>query len=149
MTDLLVRTIAKEVGVRALACVTTELVSDAVRRHDAMPVATAALGYGLTAAALLGGLLKVQQRVALKVQGDGPLVVREKFFEATPLTLAQALDEMELVGHDFFLFIDDATGQPCVCYRRRGWTYGIIRLNDTVKGWQGDSQGQAALEATV
>ena len=73
MTDLLVRTIAKEVGVRALACVTTELVSDAVRRHDAMPVATAALGYGLTAAALLGGLLKVQQRVALKVQGDGPL----------------------------------------------------------------------------
>ncbi len=73
MTDHLVRAIAKDVGVRALACVTTELVSDAVKRHAAMPVAIAALGYGLTAAALLGGLLKVQQRVALKVQGDGPL----------------------------------------------------------------------------
>ena len=73
MTDHLVRAIAKDVGVRALACVTTELVSDAVQRHATMPVAIAALGYGLTAAALLGGLLKVQQRVALKVQGDGPL----------------------------------------------------------------------------
>jgi len=73
VTDHLVRVIAKEPGVRALACVTTSLVRDAVRRHAATPVAAAALGYGLTAAALLGGLLKVQQRVALKVQGDGPL----------------------------------------------------------------------------
>ena len=44
MTDQLVRAIAKDVGVRALACVTTELVSDAVKRHAAMPVAIAALG---------------------------------------------------------------------------------------------------------
>ena len=81
--------------------------------------------------------------------GDSPVLVRQKMHEAVPMTVDQALYQMELVGHDFFLFIDDATGQPCVCYRRRGWTYGIIRLNDTVKGWQGDSQGQAALEATV
>jgi molecular chaperone Hsp33 len=73
VTDHLVRAIAKEAGVRALACVTTDVARDAARRHGAEPVAAAALGYGLTAAALLGGLLKVQQRVALKVQGDGPL----------------------------------------------------------------------------
>jgi hypothetical protein len=38
------------------------------------------------------------------------------------------LYEMELVGHDFFLFVDEATGTPSVVYRRRGWSYGVIRL---------------------
>ncbi|MFT8394686.1 ribosome hibernation-promoting factor, HPF/YfiA family [Propionibacterium sp.] len=64
----------------------------------------------------------------LKVQGEGPLVVREKTFETTPLTLAQALDEMELVGHDFFLFQDAATGKPSVVYRRKAYNYGVISL---------------------
>lgn len=63
------------------------------------------------------------------VTGDGPLVVREKEFEATPLTLAQALDEMELVGHDFFLYQDSASGRPAVVYRRRAYNYGVIYLN--------------------
>jgi ribosomal subunit interface protein len=48
----------------------------------------------------------------LEIQGDGPMVVREKLFWSAPLTLAQALDEMELVGHDFFLFQDADTGRP-------------------------------------
>ena len=65
----------------------------------------------------------------LEVQGDGPLVVREKFFEATPLTLAQALDQMELVGHDFFLYVDAESGAPSVAYRRRAYDYGVIHLN--------------------
>ncbi len=73
MSDYLVRILAKEAGVRGLACVTTTLVQDAAARHTASPVATAALGHGLTAAALLGALLKIQQRVAIKVEGDGPL----------------------------------------------------------------------------
>ena len=73
MTNHIVRVIAREAGLRGLACVTTELVTEAARRHAATPVAVAALGYGLTAAALLGALLKVQQRVAIKVHGDGPL----------------------------------------------------------------------------
>ena len=64
----------------------------------------------------------------LTVQGDGPLVVREKTFATSPLTLAQALDEMELVGHDFFLFQDAATGQPSVVYRRKAYNYGVIHL---------------------
>lgn len=73
MTDIIVRAIAKANGVRALACVTTDLVKDAARRHQSTPIATAALGHGLTAVALLGALLKAQQRVGLKVGGNGPL----------------------------------------------------------------------------
>lgn len=64
----------------------------------------------------------------LEVMGDGPLVVREKVFSAVPLSLAQALDEMELVGHDFFLYADSESGAPSVVYRRRAYDYGVIHL---------------------
>ncbi|RIK39132.1 MAG: Hsp33 family molecular chaperone HslO [Chloroflexi bacterium] len=72
-SDIMVRVLAKEAGVRGLACLTTGLVTEAQRRQQASPAATVALGYGLTAAALLGAQLKVQQRVALKVDANGPL----------------------------------------------------------------------------
>ncbi|MFT3886611.1 MAG: ribosome-associated translation inhibitor RaiA [Arachnia sp.] len=65
----------------------------------------------------------------LVVTGDGPLVVRVKDFDAVPLTLAQALDEMELVGHDFFLYQDKESGRPSVVYRRKAYNYGVIHLN--------------------
>ncbi len=61
--------------------------------------------------------------------GDSPVVIRQKTHEAKPMSVDQALYEMELVGHPFYLFIDAQTMQPCVAYRRRGWTYGIIRLD--------------------
>ncbi|MGH3497105.1 MAG: ribosome hibernation-promoting factor, HPF/YfiA family [Nocardioidaceae bacterium] len=64
----------------------------------------------------------------VKVDGDGPLVVREKTHMAHPMTLEQALYEMELVGHDFYLFVDKASEQPSVVYRRRGYDYGVIHL---------------------
>ena len=64
----------------------------------------------------------------LEVTGDGPLVVREKRFTTVPLTLAQALDEMELVGHDFFLYVDAETSRPSVVYRRKGYDFGVIHL---------------------
>jgi ribosomal subunit interface protein len=64
----------------------------------------------------------------IEMQGDGPLVVREKFHTAAPMTIDQALFEMELVGHDFFLFTDAGSGMPSVVYRRRGYRYGVIRL---------------------
>ena len=67
----------------------------------------------------------------LEVLGDGPLVVREKSHPATPMTLDQALFEMELVGHDFFLFVDKASERPSVVYRRRGYDYGVISLDVT------------------
>jgi ribosomal subunit interface protein len=65
----------------------------------------------------------------LTVVGDGPLVVREKVHPASPMTLDQALYEMELVGHDFFLFVDKDSERPSVVYRRRGYDYGVITLD--------------------
>lgn len=65
----------------------------------------------------------------LEVTGDGPLVVREKVHASRPLTLAQALDEMELVGHDFFLYVDAESGAPSVVYRRKAYDYGVIHLD--------------------
>jgi ribosomal subunit interface protein len=58
-------------------------------------------------------------------------VVREKRHEAGPMTLDQALFEMELVGHDFFLYVDADAGVPSVVYRRHGYDYGVIRLVTT------------------
>ncbi|TDB73696.1 ribosome-associated translation inhibitor RaiA [Actinomadura sp. KC216] len=66
--------------------------------------------------------------VPIPMDGDGPLVVREKFHKAEPMGIEQALFEMELVGHDFYLYRDKASGHPSVVYRRRGWDYGVIRL---------------------
>lgn len=65
----------------------------------------------------------------ISVTGDGPLVVREKSHAATPMTLDTALYEMELVGHDFFLFVDKESEKPSVVYRRRGYDYGVISLD--------------------
>lgn len=73
VNDYMVRLVAKEAGVRGLLCVTTGLTHEAQRRHTASLPAAFALGHGLTAAVLMGALLKVQQRVALKFEGDGPL----------------------------------------------------------------------------
>ena len=65
----------------------------------------------------------------ITVTGDGPLVVREKTHTASPMTLDQALYEMELVGHDFYLFVDKESERPSVVYRRRGYDYGVISLD--------------------
>jgi ribosomal subunit interface protein len=60
---------------------------------------------------------------------DGPgQIVRVKEHPAKPMTIDQALFEMELVGHDFYLFSDADSGQPCVVYRRHAYDYGLIRL---------------------
>jgi len=60
---------------------------------------------------------------------DGPgRIVREKEHPAKPMTVDQALFEMELGGHDFYLFADQDTGRPSVVYRRRAYDYGLIRL---------------------
>ena len=65
----------------------------------------------------------------ITVAGDGPLVVREKVHPASPMMLDQALYEMELVGHDFYLFVDKENDRPSVVYRRRGYDYGVIALD--------------------
>ena len=62
-----------------------------------------------------------------------PVVIREKVFPAVRMTTEDAVDHMELVGHDFFLFIDSASGRPSVVYRRKGWDYGVIGLDDELE----------------
>lgn len=57
-----------------------------------------------------------------------PVVIRTKRFEAEWMTVEEAVDRMELVGHDFFLFIDARSDHPSVVYRRKGWDYGVISL---------------------
>jgi ribosomal subunit interface protein len=59
---------------------------------------------------------------------DDDLIVRQKAHGAQPMSVDQALFEMELVGHDFYLFRDTGNGQPSVVYRRRGYQYGLLRL---------------------
>jgi ribosomal subunit interface protein len=60
---------------------------------------------------------------------DSPVQIREKVHAAVPMTIEQALYEMELVGHDFFLFCDAESSRPSVVYRRRGWEYGVLHLD--------------------
>jgi ribosomal subunit interface protein len=55
-------------------------------------------------------------------------IVREKEHKAEPMTVDDALFQMELVGHDFYLFLDKESGRPSVVYRRRGYDYGVISL---------------------
>lgn len=60
---------------------------------------------------------------------DGtPIVIRSKTHEGAPMSVTEAIDQMELVGHDFFLFHDVESGLASAVYRRRGWTYGVIHL---------------------
>ena len=66
--------------------------------------------------------------VPIQMEGDGPLILREKVHAARPMTIDQALLEMELVGHDFYLFHDRECDRFSVVYRRRGYDYGVIRL---------------------
>jgi ribosomal subunit interface protein len=68
-------------------------------------------------------------------------IVREKHHPATPMTVDQALHEMELVGHDFFLFQCADTGQPTVVYRRHAFDYGLIRLVDPALNGAGTHTG--------
>jgi ribosomal subunit interface protein len=74
-------------------------------------------------------------------------VVREKQHPATPMTVDQALHEMELVGHDFYLFQCADTGQPTVVYRRHAYDYGLIRLTDVPLNGNADHVSAAVTAA--
>jgi ribosomal subunit interface protein len=88
----------------------------------AMPDAAENLDSGGQGAEDASGLVPIQ------MEGDGPLVVREKFHSTSPMTIDRALLEMELVGHDFYAYHDSQCGKFSVVYRRRGYDYGVIRL---------------------
>jgi ribosomal subunit interface protein len=103
-----------------------------VHRGRRAPVS---VGQALAGAEDTGGPEAAEAQVSdrqvgpIAVTGDGPMVVREKTHPASPMTLDQALYEMELVGHDFYLFVDKESERPSVVYRRRGYDYGVISLD--------------------
>ncbi len=71
----------------------------------------------------------VTKVASIEVEGDGPLIVREKTHQSQAMSLDQALYEMELVGHDFYLFVEKDSMLPSVVYRRKGYDYGVIHLD--------------------
>ncbi|MCX5382112.1 ribosome-associated translation inhibitor RaiA [Streptomyces sp. NBC_00083] len=95
---------------------------------DAVPGVAELNGNGELVATVKDEAVPTTRIGSLEVQGEGPLVVREKTHRAAPVTLDQALYEMELVGHDFYLFVDSETKQPSVVYRRHAYDYGVIHL---------------------
>ena len=79
---------------------------------------------------VLTGEIPVQSAPAPDDADYTPVVIRRKVFPTSHMTVEDALDHMELVGHDFFLFIDAGTDRPSVVYRRKGWDYGVIALEE-------------------
>jgi hypothetical protein len=61
--------------------------------------------------------------------GESPVVIRRKEFPSVSMSVDDALYHMELVGHDFYLFLDEESDKPSVVYRRKGWDYGVISLS--------------------
>lgn len=74
-----------------------------------------------------GGIAVIDQAEA--EEDYSPVVIRTKSFAPEWMSVEEAVDRMELVGHDFFLFIDARTDHPSVVYRRKGWDYGVIALS--------------------
>jgi ribosomal subunit interface protein len=78
-----------------------------------------------------GAIPTAAEEPAAQTDDDySPVVIRTKVFPSTSMTVDEAVDHMELVGHDFFLFIDAETDRPSVVYRRTGWNYGVIGLEN-------------------
>ncbi|WIB76318.1 ribosome-associated translation inhibitor RaiA [Curtobacterium sp. MCPF17_002] len=78
-----------------------------------------------------------------------PVVIRHKVFEAAPMTVDDALYYMELVGHDFYLFVDAETHRPSVVYRRKGWDYGVIGIDGATAGGSEAAASEPASEPAV
>lgn len=123
---------------RALDAAVTKLDSRMRRAADRRRVHRGSRTPTSVAAATSGIALNGTTPVATMAGPEGEheqeeftgLVVREKEHSAAPMTIDRALFEMELVGHDFYLFSDADTGRPSVVYRRKGYDYGVIRLVD-------------------
>jgi len=83
-----------------------------------------------TASAQAAAAAEVEaERAAEQEEEYTPVIIRKKVFEAPPMSLDDAMYLMELVGHDFYLFVDEETQRPSVVYRRKGWDYGVIGLD--------------------
>jgi len=71
-------------------------------------------------------VLEMEEEEAL-LPGDGPSIVRVKEFEVSSVTTSEAVEQMELLGHQFFLFVDVIDGRLSVVYRREGGDYGVLK----------------------
>ncbi len=69
-----------------------------------------------------------------------PVVIRRKRFPAKRMSVRDAVDQMELVGHPFYLFVDDETDECAVVYRRKGWSYGVISLDASASAEAGEER---------
>ncbi|WGH93306.1 ribosome-associated translation inhibitor RaiA [Auritidibacter ignavus] len=81
-----------------------------------------------------------EQERHLEENGEAPVTIRQKVFPPESMSLDDAVDNMELLGHDFYLFIDAESGRPSVAYRRRGWSYGVISLGEDTEPEGSDEQ---------
>jgi len=106
-----------------------------VHRGRRAPVSVAAATSGLAtrpdafapprAESVLSGVAEL----SVEEFDDSPWhIVREKEHDGEPMTIDDALFQMELLGHDFYLFMDKESGRPSVVYRRRAYDYGVISL---------------------
>ncbi|HXD28304.1 MAG TPA: ribosome-associated translation inhibitor RaiA [Arthrobacter sp.] len=71
-----------------------------------------------------------QEEEAAANAAASPVEIRRKVFPTETMTVDDAVDRMELVGHPFYLFMDADTGSCSVVYRRRQWNYGVITLDE-------------------
>ena len=115
-------------------------------RHVPESVAQATARLALEAAAVNGQPPGSETQDVVPAEGDSPIEVRTKVHETAPMALDQALYEMEMVGHDFYLFHDSESDRPSVVYRRRGWSYGVIHL-DVEEGATSSSEAVPATAA--
>lgn len=127
----------------ALDLATTKLLERLRRQHDKRKVARGqkrpiSVGEATAELAMLevmpntGGSQQREEAAAALALGadeDSPVTLREKVHKTTPMSIDDALREMELVGHDFYLYFDKDANQPSVVYRRRGWSYGVLHLD--------------------
>lgn len=58
---------------------------------------------------------------------DDDELIREKYIDLTPMTIDEALVQIDLIGHDFYVFEDSLTGLTNVVYRRNNGGYGVIK----------------------
>jgi ribosomal subunit interface protein len=79
-----------------------------------------------------GAVASVDEQAAEATEEDyNPVVIRRKLFAEAPMSIDDALYRMELVGHDFYLFVDSESGHASVVYRRKGWSYGLLEVGET------------------
>jgi ribosomal subunit interface protein len=106
-------------------------VHDKRRVHHGSRTPASAAEFAMSLASSNGAAPAAEAEQADADAHDDPtrdLIVRDKTHNGSPMTTEEALHEMELVGHDFYLFADKESGLPSVVYRRHGYDYGVIRL---------------------